>query len=254
MTALTLMIIRHAEKPDEGFSGSGYTEEGDEDTKSLVIRGWQRTGAWATLFGSGHGGVDYPSPSLIYAATPGGQQNHGPSNRPAETVAPLGAKLGLTVNTKYGLGAEADLMSDVLGRSATVLICWEHHAINGPACYPSVSGHLPKKWNGDRFDVVLRFDGASPSGSFAFQELYPCPLAGDSAAALQRGRWAASEMPIEELYLTKTKFRSNAGFVREYAAPPARLRGSGRRAAVAPAAELRSDHRELCGGCYRLWN
>ena len=53
MGALTLMIIRHAEKPDESFPGSGFTENGDKDKKSLVIRGWQRAGAWATLFGSG---------------------------------------------------------------------------------------------------------------------------------------------------------------------------------------------------------
>jgi hypothetical protein len=186
MSALTLLIIRHAEKPDEGFPGSGFTEQGDTDSKSLVIRGWQRTGAWAGLFGSGWGGVDYPIPALIYAATPGGQQNHGPSNRPAETVAPLGAKLELTVNTKYGLGDEADLMRDVLGRSGIVLICWEHHAIITdilPAIL-SVSGHLPKKWNGDRFDVVLRFDGSSPSGPFAFRQLCPCLLAGDSSAPL----------------------------------------------------------------------
>jgi hypothetical protein len=141
MSALTLLIIRHAEKPGEGFRGSGFTEQGDEDIKSLVIRGWQRAGAWAILFGSGRGGADYPTPSIIYAAAPGDQENHGPSHRPA--VAPLGAKLGLTVNTEHGLGAETNLMREVLGRSGTVLICWEHHAIiTGilPAI-PSVSGH-----------------------------------------------------------------------------------------------------------------
>jgi hypothetical protein len=186
MSALTILIIRHAENPDEGFPGGGFTEQGEEDTKSLVIRGWQRTGAWAGLFGSNRGGADYPSPSIIYAATPGSQENHGPSHRPAETVAPLAAKLELDVETKYGLGAEADLMREVLGRSGTVLICWEHHAIITGILpvIPSVSGHLPKKWNGGRFDIVLRFDGTSPSGPFAFTELFPCLLAGDSSTPL----------------------------------------------------------------------
>jgi hypothetical protein len=186
MSGLSILIIRHAEKPDEGFPGGGFTEQGEVDTKSLVIRGWQRAGAWAGLFGSDRGGADYPKPSMIYAATPGGRQNHGPSNRPAETVAPLGEKLELDVETKYGLGGEADLMRDVLGQSGIVLICWEHHAIITdilPAI-PSVSGHLPKKWNGDRFDVVLRFDGSSPSGPFAFRQLSPCLLAGDSSTPL----------------------------------------------------------------------
>jgi hypothetical protein len=186
MSSLTLLIIRHAEKPGEGFPGDGFTEAGEADDKSLVIRGWQRAGSWATLFGSGRGGADYPTPSFIYAATPGDQPNHGPSRRPAETVSPLAAKLGLQVNSKYGQGAEGQLMGEVLGLSGNVLICWEHHAIIGgilPAI-PSVSGRMPQKWNGDRFDVVLRFDGNSRSGPFAFRELHPCLLHGDLALDL----------------------------------------------------------------------
>jgi Mechanosensitive ion channel len=38
--------------------------------KSLVIRGWQRAGSWAALFGTGMGGAEYPKPSAIYAADP----------------------------------------------------------------------------------------------------------------------------------------------------------------------------------------
>ena len=43
--ALTILIIRHAEKPDEAWPGPGLTEQGENDTESLVIRGWQRAGA-----------------------------------------------------------------------------------------------------------------------------------------------------------------------------------------------------------------
>ena len=186
MSFLTLLIIRHAEKPGETFPGSGFTENGDEDKKSLVIRGWQRAGAWAALFGSGHGGADFPAPSFIYAATPGNRETHGPSHRADETVSLLAARLGLKVNTKYGQRAEADLMYEVLSLSGNVLICWEHNAIISgilPAI-PAVNGRLPAKWNGSRFDVVLRFDGASSSGPFAFRELHPCLLDGDSTVAL----------------------------------------------------------------------
>jgi hypothetical protein len=104
-----------------------------------VIRGWQRAGSWVTLFGSGSGGNDYPTPSFIYAATPSDRANHGPSRRPAETLSPLAAKLGLQVNSKFGQGAEAKLMREVLGLSGTVLICWEHHAIIG-GILPARSG------------------------------------------------------------------------------------------------------------------
>jgi hypothetical protein len=185
MGALTLMIIRHAEKPDESFPGSGFTENGDKDKKSLVIRGWQRTGAWATLF-SGLGGTEYLTPNFIYAATPGGEENKGASNRPAETVAPLGEKLEKSVNMKYAQGQEAGLMREVLGLSGNVLVCWEHRAIVGDILprIPSVEGSLPAKWNGDRFDVVLRFDGSSPSGPLTFRALYPCLLSKDSSDPL----------------------------------------------------------------------
>jgi hypothetical protein len=48
MAPLTLLIIRHAEKPGdkpkEFGRGPGFTDEGEEDDKSLVIRGWQRAG------------------------------------------------------------------------------------------------------------------------------------------------------------------------------------------------------------------
>jgi hypothetical protein len=46
MAPLTLLIIRHAEKPKEDGDkptefgpGPGFTDEGEEDDKSLVIRG-----------------------------------------------------------------------------------------------------------------------------------------------------------------------------------------------------------------------
>jgi hypothetical protein len=186
VTSLTLLIIRHGEKPVEAFPGSGFTEEGDEDDKSLVIRGWQRAGAWAALFGAGLGGDDYPTPSVIFAATPGDRPDHGPSRRPAETVSPLAARLGLNVRTEFAQGAEADLMREVLGLSGNVLICWEHNAIIHEILprIPSVSGELPPKWNGDRFDVVLRFDGTPPTGPFVFRELHPRLLGGDSIAKL----------------------------------------------------------------------
>lgn len=62
MLALTLLIVRHAEKPNknEPEPHPGLTIEGAEDSKSLVVRGWQRASAWAALFGTGLGGDDYP--------------------------------------------------------------------------------------------------------------------------------------------------------------------------------------------------
>jgi hypothetical protein len=53
MSSSTLLISRHGEKPDlaKPELGPGFTSKGAEDKHSLVVRGWQRAGAWAALFG-----------------------------------------------------------------------------------------------------------------------------------------------------------------------------------------------------------
>src|SRR5690348_8250618 len=123
--ALTLLIIRHAEKPGENWPGPGLTLDGAPDDKSLVIRGWQRTGAWTTLFGAGLVGADYPAPAAIYAANPAGST----SQRPYETITALAPRLGITPNTTYATGQEDRLVKELLGLSGVVLVAWEHKAI-----------------------------------------------------------------------------------------------------------------------------
>ena len=191
MAPLTLLIIRHAEKPKEDGDkpkefgpGPGFTDEGEEDDKSLVIRGWQRAGAWAALFNTGMG--EYPKPDVVYAALPGppGKMNHGPSRRPAETVSALAVK----ANTKYALDQEPELIKEVLDLSGVVLISWEHHAIV-QRMVPQIplgegSQSPPKKWPGDRFDVVLRFERSAGANTFSFTALYPRLLPGDTANPL----------------------------------------------------------------------
>src|SRR5258708_23740532 len=96
MDALTIFIIRHAEKPGDTWPGPGLMDDGVADTESLVIREWQRAGAWTALFGAGLSSKDYAAPQVIYAATPGedNDPNQGPSRRPAETISALTARLG----------------------------------------------------------------------------------------------------------------------------------------------------------------
>ena len=44
ISALTILIIRHAENGGENWPGPGLTANGMPDEKSLVLRGWQRAG------------------------------------------------------------------------------------------------------------------------------------------------------------------------------------------------------------------
>jgi hypothetical protein len=76
MSALTILIIRHAEKQGESWPGSGLMPDGVPDKNSLVIRGWQRAGSWSALFGAGLGGLDYPAPALPYLYAAHGWRDH----------------------------------------------------------------------------------------------------------------------------------------------------------------------------------
>jgi hypothetical protein len=184
MPALTILLLRHAEKPGESWPGSGLNPDGAEDKKSLVIRGWQRAGSWCALFGNDWGNPAYPRPDVIYAADPNATSGDEPSQRPYETITPLAARLKLQPVSTYALGQEAQLVSELLGQRGIVLLCWEHKAI-ARAILPAIAAGqnfpgLPDKWDGTRFDIVLRFDRSDPSAPLTFRQLFPCLLSGDS--------------------------------------------------------------------------
>jgi hypothetical protein len=193
MSVLTLMIIRHAEKPDRGWPGPGLTEKGEVDDKSLVIRGWHRAGAWCALFSRNLGGPDFPQPQVIYAANPNPQPPISDldievSHRPFETVTPLGKKLGLKPVTTWSVGQEQDLVKEITILSGVVLVCWEHKRIISDMLPAIVSEapvpDIPSKWDGSRFDVMLRFERAASGAPWSFRQCFPLLLDGDSERPL----------------------------------------------------------------------
>ena len=181
---LSILIIRHAEKAGQEWPGPGLTPEGIEDQKSLVVRGWQRAGAWASLFGTELGGSDYPRPSIIYAADPEAKTGDEPSQRPFQTVIPLAERLGLEIVKKYPVGQESELVSEIKSKSGVILVAWEHNAIAGALLLAIANGQplkgLPRKWDGKRYDLVMRFDCVSSDAPWSFRQLGPCLLSGDS--------------------------------------------------------------------------
>ena len=199
MDALTLYIIRHAEKPDDKQPdlGPGLTHKGKQDPESLVIMGWERAGAWTALFGAGFGGSDYARPQAVYAANPNSTENASAdstkdnkvSRRPCETVLSLAARLGLgKPNISFGKGQEQGLVDALLKLSGVVLVAWEHKAIISdilPKLPVKNKADLPTHWSGKRFDVALRFECAAGDQEFVFKELYPCLMPGDSNKPLK---------------------------------------------------------------------
>jgi len=193
MSSLILLVVRHAEKPDESEPGPGLTIDGAEDNRSLVVRGWQRAGAWAALFGSGLGGDDYPQPALVYAADPDQPvdvtgSGDGSSKRPYETVRPLCDRIHLEPITKWAVGQESDLVSEISKLTGVVLVCWEHKHIVSAILQQILKGqilpNLPLRWNRERFDVVLRLDRITDGAPWSFRQLFPRLLAGDSDVPL----------------------------------------------------------------------
>jgi hypothetical protein len=185
---LTILIIREAERPGQIWPGPGLTGEGKADDKSLIIRGWERAGAWAALFGTLLGAEGYPKPTEIYAANPEAVSLDETSLGPLQTVVPLSERLGIEPITTYSVGQEAKLVGEILHSSGIALISWEHKGIVEKIA-PGIAGeqtidNLPHKWDEGRYDVVLRFDRISPAAPWSFCQLRPCLLSGDSRALL----------------------------------------------------------------------
>jgi hypothetical protein len=187
MSALTVLVIRHAEKPDANDPdlGPGLTTAGAEDKHSLVIRGWQRAGAWAALFGAGTAGPDFPKPNIVYAANPAqtSSREGSHSKRPFETIIALCNRLRVSPITTHGVDDEVALVKEVQQLTGVVLICWEHKRIVEAVVPELAKGQklpgLPTKWDGTRFDVVLRFDREQTGAPWNFRQLFPQSLAGD---------------------------------------------------------------------------
>lgn len=175
-----IMFIRHAEKPAAN-EGIGIEADGNADTESLALRGWQRAGALARFFNP----IDEAhaarlKPATVYA--PG----NGPasrSKRAMQTVAPLVALLRATSDVNYVTTHLKDdgpaLMNDVLAQSGVVLIAWEHKVL--PSLIGLVHGAptVPATWPEDRFDMVWILDRTTHG--WAFSQLPQLLLAGDTA-------------------------------------------------------------------------
>jgi hypothetical protein len=182
------MIIRHAEKPTGTGAPYGVTAEGQQDPESLIVDGWTRAGALVELFDprTSAGGPAAVRPGLtrpvnVIAANPTSAKGNtvSGSKRPEETVTPLAAALGTSIDLKYSYGQEAAMVASLSGLSGPTLVCWEHTGI------PVITSHLgqvtpppPTSWPSTVFDIVYVFNRSGNGWTFTQvpQEL----LAGDS--------------------------------------------------------------------------
>lgn len=171
-----IMIIRHAEKPGHGDGLHGVTPDGEADKHSLTVDGWVRAGALVGLFAPSRGEppAGLSRPDTVY----GCGFERGRSKRSVQTVAPLAARLGLDVISRYAEGDEARLAKELTARPGATVVSWHHDAI------PEFADHLgevtplpPTNWPRDRFDVVWVF--THNGGGWRFAQVPQLLLPGD---------------------------------------------------------------------------
>jgi len=174
MAPTRIIIIRHAEKPGVPpcENEAGVLPNGGNDKESLTVRGWERAGALARFFSA----QQALRPDAILASGIGPQSK---SRRPKQTVTPLAKLLQIRIDDSHLKDDVETLMTDVIGRDGTVLLCWEHHRIPDLVAELDNPPAIPPEWPDDRFDVVWVLD-RSGSG-WAFAQIPQLLLAGDSA-------------------------------------------------------------------------
>lgn len=188
--AAKVMLIRHAEKPiaadppTPAYDGINVYGAGDKD--SLIPQGWQRAGALIGLFTSSSGPL--PVPQFLFAPNKFGG---GTSERPFETITPLAAKLGLTINGaqdpknpgQYSKDDYAAMLTSATSCPGVVLIAWEHGEIPNLANWLLGNNGAPK-WPGARFDIVWVFDLVPAGTSYTLNQVPQLLLAGDIQAPI----------------------------------------------------------------------
>jgi hypothetical protein len=133
-----VIIIRHAEKPDEG--------------NELSLQGEERAAALVPYFLKTDEVLKFKTPVAIYAQRPKGPTS---SLRSIQTVKPLADALHLRVNDSFERDDFKNMVDDIVHKKEyegrMVLICWEHKVIPEIALEFGVED-APTKWPGEDFD------------------------------------------------------------------------------------------------------
>lgn len=151
----TILFVRHGEKPAAGLG-------------QLSCKGLNRALALPAMLAARYGRID-----AVYAPNPAQEKPDGKGEdgaaqsydyvRPLATVEPTAIALGLPVEVNLGYAQTDELKAALLDpryRRATVLVGWEHHAMNAlvPRLVASLGGDAGQvpKWAKPDFDAIWR--------------------------------------------------------------------------------------------------
>ena len=183
-----IMLIRHAEKPQDGEQA--VNSVGQPDERSLSVTGWMRAGALVRYFAmpeprNGHSRIVRPVHLLAARAT-----DTRPSTRPSDTLQPLAQALGLKVDESWSSEDPLpELAAQLRQLQGPVLVCWRHDTLPALANELLQRAEGPERWPQHCFDMVWVIEQELLSRTLAQvpQRLLP----GDSTHALRRSRKAA---------------------------------------------------------------
>jgi hypothetical protein len=130
---LKVVFIRHGEKPEKGGN--------------LTCKGLNRSLMLPALI-TGKFGV----PNFVYVPTLKMDEKTSHA-RMFETVVPLAAKYNLEIDSKYDEKDSAGVATDIMQKTGTVLVVWEHKAIRG--ILHSLGVQDAPKWSDDDYDTIL---------------------------------------------------------------------------------------------------
>ncbi|HYN86458.1 MAG TPA: hypothetical protein VER32_14505 [Pyrinomonadaceae bacterium] len=184
--ATKIMVVRHAEKPAADPPPHGVTFDGERESESLTVRGWQRAGALCSLFAPPGGTFQHPAlaePRFLFASKP--TRRNG-SRRPVETITPLAEKLAIRINTNYSKLEAEEMVEEVFLCAGVVLVSWQHEFI--PKIANLVLGNkttAPQDWPEDRYDLVWVFDLDPAAARYGFRQVPQSLLMGDWATPIK---------------------------------------------------------------------
>jgi hypothetical protein len=112
----TIVIIRHAEKPEQGFG-------------QITCQGFNRALKLTEVLTQKFG-----TPQAIYAANPGVLKKDKGADyyyvRPLATIEPTAIRLGMPVNLKYAFTQHKEMTEELLQdkyKNSIIFVSWEHH-------------------------------------------------------------------------------------------------------------------------------
>jgi hypothetical protein len=179
----SIMLIRHAEKPEEGELA--VNRRGHPDAQSLSVTGWMRAGALVRFFLAPDGRGAEPHivrPQHLVAAR---ATDARPSTRPRDTLQPLAAALGLPIDETL---AADDPLPEVAAHlrelPGPVLVCWRHDTLPALADELLQRAQAPTRWPEACYDMVwvIEQQRFSPTLAQVPQRLLP----GDATQAIRR--------------------------------------------------------------------